>query len=209
METPRSNPVKPTLEDILGSFAVEINHDRQTLEQYLTDYPEYALELVDFSMGLRHNETDNGEVSADSADSAAIDRAWLRFKNAVKPEVIYMLTNSSESNSCDLSERSSSTGRTTRMLGHALFFARAGRAVYVVAADPGHAEVMREQVQVMSGITDKEPLGIKFETATSLGNFDWDTLTLIGGHSNCEVLVDHFAIEQRFSRVFEMLHRFD
>lgn len=50
---------------------------------------------------------------------------------------------------------------------------------------------------------------IKFELADSPGNFDWQTMTLVGAHPNCVVLVDHYAIEQTWSRMLEMLHRFD
>lgn len=52
-------------------------------------------------------------------------------------------------------------------------------------------------------------LGIKFETPHSPGNFDWERMRLIGAHPNCVVLVDHHAIEDRFSRVLAMLHAYD
>ena len=42
----------PSREDVLDAFAVEPNHERNTLERYLRDYPQYAAELVDLSREL-------------------------------------------------------------------------------------------------------------------------------------------------------------
>lgn len=94
------------------------------------------------------------------------------------------------------------TGRTTRMLEHAKKLAREGRAVYVIADNTNDAR----RLQMLCG----EPnLGIKFETPRSPGNFDWEQMRLVGAHPNCVVLVDHYAIEDRFARVLEMLHAYD
>lgn len=96
------------------------------------------------------------------------------------------------------------TGRTTRMMEDAFRLARGGRAVYVVAAN--RQEQMR--LQTLGG-EEAQRLEIKFETPHSLGNFSWTTMALRGAHPNCEVLVDHYAIESEFAQVFEMLHRYD
>jgi hypothetical protein len=50
---------------------------------------------------------------------------------------------------------------------------------------------------------------VKIETAESLGNFDWQKMQLLNAHQNCVVLVDHYAIEKKYSAMLEMLHRFD
>lgn len=34
-------------------------------------------------------------------------------------------------------------------------------------------------------------------------------MRLIGTHHNCDVLIDHSVIEQRFSAQIEMMHRYD
>ena len=96
------------------------------------------------------------------------------------------------------------TGRTTRMLADAKSKATEGRAVYVIAAN----EAERRRMQQALG-QDAPSLGIKVETPGSLGNFDWRSMRLKGAHPNCVVLVDHFAIEQQFAAVLEMLHRYD
>jgi hypothetical protein len=96
------------------------------------------------------------------------------------------------------------TGRTTRMLEDAVHKARLGRAVYVIAATTKHARMLQD----MGGKMAKE-LGIKFETAETLTNFDWRTMRLSGAHKNCVVLVDHYAIEAEFSAMLDMLHRYD
>ncbi len=89
------------------------------------------------------------------------------------------------------------------MLADAKAKATEGRAVYVIAANEAERRRMQQLVQ------DAPNLGIKFETPASLGKFDWRSLRLSGAHPNCVVLVDHFAIEQQFAAVLEMLHRYD
>lgn len=100
------------------------------------------------------------------------------------------------------------TGRTTRMLEHAKQLAAQGKAVYVIAANKQHADQLAvalggERMGVDIGD------GIKVETPESCSNFDWHTMSLRGAHPNCVVLVDHFAIERRFSRILEALHAYD
>ncbi len=94
------------------------------------------------------------------------------------------------------------TGRTTRLLARAVQLSTDGRAVYIIAAN--HAEVVR-----LRSLLGDDDHGIKIETPESPGNVNWSTLTLRGAHPNCVVLVDHYAIESRFSAVLEMLHAFD
>ena len=97
------------------------------------------------------------------------------------------------------------TGRTTRMLEHAKQLALAGRAVYVIADN--ERDIRRLEAECFK--TGASNLGIKFETPNSPGNFDWEQMRLIGAHPNCVVLVDHHAIEDRFSMVLDMLHAYD
>ena len=96
------------------------------------------------------------------------------------------------------------SGRTTRMLADAIELARAGRAVYVVGESLSHSR----RLEIQGGSEARE-LGIKFETASSLRNFDLRTMHLIGAHPNCTVLVDHHAIEAAYGPMLEMLHRYD
>lgn len=94
------------------------------------------------------------------------------------------------------------TGRTTRMLEHAKALAKAGRAVYIIAANEQQRRWLEDRI-------GQGPMGIKVETWETLRNFDWQTMSLLGAHPNCAVVVDHFAIESRFRRMLEELVRYD
>lgn len=100
------------------------------------------------------------------------------------------------------------SGKTTRMLNDAVIQARNGRAVYVVADTKLLARMLECTLDDMLGEESKK-LGIKFESAQSLSNFDWMEMRLYNAHPNCVVLVDHYAIECKFGFVLEMLHRYD
>ena len=86
-------------------------------------------------------------------------------------------------------------GKTTAMLRKALDLARVGRAVYIVCIDMKHASALREQNPEL------DSLGVKFECADSLRNFEWETGRLKGAHPNCIVLVDHAAAEAKIAEV--------
>ena len=96
------------------------------------------------------------------------------------------------------------TGRTTRMLAEAKELAKAGRAVYIIAATKSDARHMES----MAG-DEMRDLGIKIGAPSSIGNFYWDQMQLLGAHPNCVVLVDHYAIEMRYAAMLRMLHRWD
>lgn len=78
---------QPSREDVLYAFAVEPNPGREILEQYLRDYPEYSIELIDLSYELsREVCEDEAPLSAD--DHALIDRAWQQHVQAAPREAI-------------------------------------------------------------------------------------------------------------------------
>ncbi len=93
-------------------------------------------------------------------------------------------------------------GRTTRMIAEAKAAARSGRAVYILAANEG------ERVRLERLIGD-ESLGIKVETAGTLGNVQWESMTLRGAHPNSLLMADHYAIESRFRKMLEELERYN
>ena len=95
------------------------------------------------------------------------------------------------------------SGRTTRMLQEAKELAQAGRAVYVICANRSHVLALTADRGA-----ELDALGVKFETVESV-SIDWNTLRMLGAHPNCAVLIDHHAIERKFSAVLEMLHRYD
>lgn len=98
--------------------------------------------------------------------------------------------------------RMRNTGRTTRMLKHAKQLAAEGRAVYIVVDNS------RERNRLFLEL-GKDNKGIDIETPETLGNLDWQTMTLRGAHPNCIVLADHHAIEDRFGAIVSMLHAYD
>ena len=72
-------------EEVLLAFSIEPTHDRKTLEQYLTDYPEHAKALIACSIELMVDATRSVETVATSEN--AVDLAWQRFQSAVsQPE---------------------------------------------------------------------------------------------------------------------------
>jgi hypothetical protein len=97
--------------------------------------------------------------------------------------------------------RKRGTGRTSRMITHAISLQMEGRAVYIISASQDHARFLRDQLPQNSTI--------KVETPSSAGNFDWRTMSLRGAHPNCVVLVDHFAIESHFAPLLKMLTAYD
>ena len=93
------------------------------------------------------------------------------------------------------------TGRTTRMIEHARKLNSQGRAVYILAAN----EMERNRIKDLVG----KGTGIKVESTHLFPSWNWESLTLRAAHPNCVVLVDHFAIESKFSRILDMLHAYD
>ena len=91
------------------------------------------------------------------------------------------------------------SGRTTRMLAEAKRQADSGKEVWVITA------TAREAVRMRATLNDPR---IHFESSHQ-SMFDWDTLRLAGIGGEAVVLVDHWAIENKYRRLLEMLHRFD
>jgi hypothetical protein len=67
-------------DDVLNAFAVEPCHDRSTLERYLREFPQYALELAHLSHELSRTPVEPAPLSAN--DRAAIDEAWKQYSNS-------------------------------------------------------------------------------------------------------------------------------
>lgn len=95
------------------------------------------------------------------------------------------------------------TGRTTRMMQHAIEQAESGRAVYVVFSTMEEISLIKRDQRWR----DKVGL-LKLETPDSM-RLDWGVLRGPGMHINCVVLVDHHVIERKFGLMLEMLNKFD
>lgn len=72
---------RPSEEEVLLAFSVELTHDRKTLEQYLREYPEHAEALAACSTELMVDATRSGATAVTSEE--ATDRAWQRFQSVV------------------------------------------------------------------------------------------------------------------------------
>lgn len=68
---------RPSLDDVFSAFSVEPDNGRETLERYLRQYPEYALQLVDLSQELSRTLSEDDELSP--ADREVIAAAWAAF----------------------------------------------------------------------------------------------------------------------------------
>lgn len=69
-------------EEVLLAFSVEPQHDRVTLEHYLSQYPEHALALVDCSIELMMDASQSDEEVQVSSD-LVVDQAWRQFQAAM------------------------------------------------------------------------------------------------------------------------------
>lgn len=76
-----NDPSRLDEEEVLLALSVEPNHDCETLERYLKEYPEHASALVDCSIELMMDAI--GSTRANAASESAVDNAWRRFQRAV------------------------------------------------------------------------------------------------------------------------------
>ena len=94
------------------------------------------------------------------------------------------------------------TGRTTRMLQHAIGLARHGRAVYIMVHDGRYAQTLKSHLREL--LQPEHPnalLGIQIEAVP----YDFDFANMRPNnarpHPNCVWLLDHVVAEQELSRV--------
>ena len=76
-------------EDVLNAFAVEPAHDRSTLERYLREFPQFAIELAHLSHELSRTAVKAPSLSAN--DKAKIDEAWKRYSSFSPPSAVNIL----------------------------------------------------------------------------------------------------------------------
>ena len=68
------------IDDVLWAFTVEPNHDKQTFENYLREYPGYAAELADLMHQL--TRTDLKEQVLTDKDRHRIEDAWKQYSSS-------------------------------------------------------------------------------------------------------------------------------
>lgn len=78
-----SKPFPADEESVLLAFSMEPSHGRETLERYIREYPQHATALIDCSIDLRP-ELLAEDVPAAMVPDSAVDKAWLRFEQAVQ-----------------------------------------------------------------------------------------------------------------------------
>lgn len=114
-------------------------------------------------------------------------------------------------------EKLRQTGRTTRMLKEALLLAEKGKTVYVICALHSNCGLFSRQVArdlkdaVLSedGRVVLKSGGRICFMAQHNPLWNWDAWRVMGVGADAEILVDHYAIESRYSKALEELHRFD
>lgn len=99
------------------------------------------------------------------------------------------------------------TGRTTRLLRHAIALEKAGHEVVVVADNTMDEHRLRLDLCRLG--VDPHNTRIEVATAGRLGpSLDWLTMS-VWGRPQAIVLADHHAIEDHFSVLLDMLHAYD
>lgn len=81
MTTP--TPFEADEESVLMMFCIEPSHTKETLERYISEYPQYAAALIDCSIDLLRQPSVES-VSATVISDNAVDHAWKRFERAVQ-----------------------------------------------------------------------------------------------------------------------------
>lgn len=109
------------------------------------------------------------------------------------------------------------TGRTHRMLLHALELERGGHHVCIVCSRRSEVDPMAREFARLKGSTcvlRKIPIGMRIDDrviVTSCTNQDWswDIWRVAGLCQDTIYLVDHLAIESTYPKFVQELHRFD
>lgn len=78
-----TKPFPADEESVLMAFSMEPDHGRETLERYISEYPQHATALIDCSIDLRHLPLAE-DVSAAVVPDSLVDNAWQRFERAVQ-----------------------------------------------------------------------------------------------------------------------------
>lgn len=89
------------------------------------------------------------------------------------------------------------SGRTSRLIHHAITLAKQGTPVVIMAGTEAHARDIRKLVG---------PHRITVITHTH--GMNWEAMRH-RSYLGSVLLVDHFAIEKHFATMLEMLHRYD
>ncbi len=79
-------PSMPTLDDVLEAFAMEPSLDRNTLQRYLRDYPDFATALIDYSQEIFQSQQE-ADRPLDAHDRARVDSALARFQTVAAQAV--------------------------------------------------------------------------------------------------------------------------
>lgn len=95
------------------------------------------------------------------------------------------------------------TGRTTRMLIDAIHYTTLGKKVFIVVAS--YAQAINLKSNINCNIINDLDINFILHNSPTL---DWNTLT-IKGIKDCVVLVDHYVIESKFSKILDMFYTYN
>ena len=66
------------LQDVLDEFMMEDEHGSEVLARYVREYPQFAAQLVDFSI-LAASDDSNDQSELSAIDQSRVDAAWIAF----------------------------------------------------------------------------------------------------------------------------------
>lgn len=103
------------------------------------------------------------------------------------------------------------TGRTTRMLTHAIELEEKGESICIICANKQHAVQIFDQLIRMIPNKDcvKSSMEIGRIKIRTPDWFDWERMIMRGEPLRTIHLADHFAIESRFSLMLKELTAYD
>ena len=99
------------------------------------------------------------------------------------------------------------TGRTTKLLLKAIELIEEGKHVYFVCASNQAAEHAKRLNKDTFGDVCESHKFIKFETLTSLGNYNLFTGNLDRASLNCAVVVYHFVVESEIDHLEKKINK--
>jgi AmiR/NasT family two-component response regulator len=84
--------MKPRIssEDVLNAFTVEATLDRSTLERYLREFPQFAVELAHLSHELSRPAVQAVRLSSEDRD--AINEAWKQYSTSTPLSLVNIFT---------------------------------------------------------------------------------------------------------------------
>lgn len=76
----KQQPYGIPCEEVLNSFAMESDHSHSTLERYLLEFPQYAVDIANLSNEIARGAAKERELT--TKERAIIDEAWKAYSSS-------------------------------------------------------------------------------------------------------------------------------